>query len=716
MNIFELFAKITLDTSGYEKGLKDSESKMKSVGSAIGGGLKTAAKVGAVAIGAVAAATTAMTAKVVKSTGEVAEYGDNIDKMSQKMGLTAESYQEWEAVMQHSGTSMSAMKASMKTLANAAQSNSDAFKQLGISQEEIANMSQEELFEKTITALQSVENDTQRTYLAGKTLGRGATELGALLNTSAEDTQKMRDRVHELGGVMSNDAVKAAAAYQDSLQDMTTAIDGAKRGFLSELMPAITTVMDGLSDLFSGNGGIELITKGIGDLVQSISSKIPNAIKAGQQIMESLSQVFLDNLPTLADFGVDIVLNMADRILNSAPKLATVAFQIIQSLISGIMEKLPELLDTAIRILDTIASGITSNVGGLVKSAVLIISQLAQMLIARIPDLVQVALKLIKGLATGLLKALPELLKQIPVIINGLVNALLESIPMIIDAGVELLTSLADGLPEIIEKLVQIAPEIVENIAESFIKNAPKLAIAGVKLFSALIKNMPKIIFLLSTAPIRIIASLVKAFISGDVQLATAGFKLLKNLFKNIPSVISYGREKVKQILDSVKDRIMSFSLVQAGVNLIKGLWSGIVQAKDWLFGKVEDFGNGLVKKVKDIFKIKSPSRVFAAIGKFLALGLGEGWEDAFPNVQNGIEDDLSFDVGQAVSDIKASVSATTTDGGMYTLTDMYHMMSRILESIEMAGMNTVSAIENTDTSIVLNDRELGRAVRKAYA
>lgn len=716
MNVFELFAKISLDTSGYEKGLKDSESKMKTVGSAIGGGLSKAAKIGAAAIGAVATATTAMTAKVVKSTGEVAEYGDNIDKMSQKMGLTAEAYQEWEAVMQHSGTSMSAMKASMKTLANAAQTNSDAFKQLGISQEEIANMSQEELFEKTITALQNVENDTQRTYLAGKTLGRGATELGALLNTSAEDTQKMRDRVHELGGVMSNDAVKAAAAYQDSLQDMTTAIDGAKRGFLSGLMPAITTVMDGLSDLFSGNGGIELITKGIGDLVQNISSKIPNAIKAGQQIMESLSQVFLDNLPTLADFGVDIVLNMADRILNSAPKLATVAFQIIQSLISGIMEKLPELLDTAIRILDTIVSGITSNLGGLVKCAVLIISRLAQMLIARIPDLAQVSLELIKGLANGLIKSLPALAREIPKIVNGIIDALLEMIPDIINAGIELLTSLADGLPNIINNVVQMIPEIVEHLVDALIKNAPKIAEAGFKLIIAIIKNLPKMILQINMAGLKIVGSLVETLYKQIPKLASAGLKLLKSLWDNLPEIIRTGKENVTQIWHGIKDKISGFSLVQAGVNLIKGLWDGIVATKDWLFDKVGDLGKGLVNKVKDVFKIKSPSRVFAEIGKFLALGLGEGWEDAFPDVQNGIEDDLAFDVGQAVSDIEASVSTTGTDGGMYTLSDVYHMMSRILESIETSGMNTVSAIENTDTSIVLNDREFGRAVRKVYA
>lgn len=208
------------------------------------GGISSAVQMGVGAIGTVVSAVGSATGAFIDGVGSVAEYGDNIDKMAQKMGMSIESYQEWDAVMQHSGTSMEAMKASMKTLANATESGSEAFTQLGISQEEIANMSQEQLFERTISALQNVEDSTQRTYLAGKVLGRGATELGALLNTSAEDTQAMRDRVRELGGVMSEDAVKAAAAYQDSLQDMQTAFSGLSRNLLAEFLPSVTSVMD----------------------------------------------------------------------------------------------------------------------------------------------------------------------------------------------------------------------------------------------------------------------------------------------------------------------------------------------------------------------------------------------------------------------------------------------------------------------------------------
>ena len=109
----------------------EAERAGQSSGSKFSGGfssgIASAAQIGVGAIGAIAAASTAATGALVSGVGSIAEYGDNIDKMSQKMGMSAESYQEWDAVMRHSGTSMEAMKASMKTLANAASTGSEAF-------------------------------------------------------------------------------------------------------------------------------------------------------------------------------------------------------------------------------------------------------------------------------------------------------------------------------------------------------------------------------------------------------------------------------------------------------------------------------------------------------------------------------------------------------------------------------------------------------------
>ena len=64
-------------------------------------------------------------AAFLKGAGDVAAYGDNIDKMSQKMGMSATAYQEWDAILQHSGASIETMKTGMKTLATAAETGND---------------------------------------------------------------------------------------------------------------------------------------------------------------------------------------------------------------------------------------------------------------------------------------------------------------------------------------------------------------------------------------------------------------------------------------------------------------------------------------------------------------------------------------------------------------------------------------------------------------
>ena len=362
MDVFELTAKLTLDTSQYESGLNEGQQQAQSFGSKLKNGLMTAGKIGASAVGAIATASVAMGAALVKGTADVAAYGDNIDKMSQKMGISAEAYQEWDAVMKHSGTSMESMQSSMKTLANAAETNNKAFKELGITEQELANMSQQELFEKTISSLQGVEDTTKRTYLAGQLLGRGATELGALLNMSAEDTQAMRDRVHELGGVMSDEAVKAAAHYQDSLQDMQTAFQGLGRNLVADFLPSITTVMDGLTNIFSGNtdSGLAMIDQGINDLFNKLNSELPKFIEVGTGIIQSLITALVNNLPAIVENGMQIIVALVTALVQNIPQIIAAIPQIIAAIVNGLRAGWPQIQSAGREIINQLGNTLKS--------------------------------------------------------------------------------------------------------------------------------------------------------------------------------------------------------------------------------------------------------------------------------------------------------------------------------------------------------------------
>lgn len=306
---------------GVTKETKDSEKATKNFG-------ETAEKVGKAAVAAFTAMVTAaasLAAALGKCISETAEYGDEVDKASQKMGLTAQAYQEWDYVLQHAGSSMDGMQNTMKKLVTASEEGNEAFEELGLSLEEVKNMSEDELFEATITALQDVDDTTRRTYLASKLLGKGATELGALLNMSAEETEEMKNQLSDLGGLMSDDAVKASAAFQDSLLDLKTAFNGIKRGLGTEFLKPVQKTMDGITKILSGSTkeGLEIVKEGINDFIETLQStdvirRITQTISALLQVAVEVVKGFIKAIPTILkeipDMVKDILLSVVNLI------------------------------------------------------------------------------------------------------------------------------------------------------------------------------------------------------------------------------------------------------------------------------------------------------------------------------------------------------------------------------------------------------------------
>ena len=95
MNLLDLMVKVGVDDQ--------ATNKIGALSGDIKGKLSTAAKAGAVALAAVTAAAAGATRALVEDVKEVAAYGDNVDKMSQKLGVSSEAYQKWDYVMNIAG-------------------------------------------------------------------------------------------------------------------------------------------------------------------------------------------------------------------------------------------------------------------------------------------------------------------------------------------------------------------------------------------------------------------------------------------------------------------------------------------------------------------------------------------------------------------------------------------------------------------------------------
>lgn len=377
MDVLTLRGVLTLDKSEYDRGLETAEEGARS----FGGRFSKAAKVGAAAAAALGVATGYAGKKIVDGAKQVAEYGDHVDKMSQKIGISTDAYQKWNYVMQLSDVNIDSLKMGMKTLSQQAEKNSDAFQKLGISQEEVQSLNQEELFERTIKGLSDMEAGTERTALASQLLGRAGADMAPLLNQGSDAIEEQMEIAEKYGMVMPEATVKASAAFQDSMTTMQMTAQGLKNRLLGEFLPSMTQVTDGIAKLFTGD------MSGLDDIIDGIEGFIG---KIGQ---------------------------MAPKVLEAGGKLA-------MELLKGLIKKLPDLISAGGQMLGKLLEGLQKAATGAGGTIGNIISALVQFVTTNAPMMIQAALSLALALAQGLVQAIPTIIESIPKIISGIVETL----------------------------------------------------------------------------------------------------------------------------------------------------------------------------------------------------------------------------------------------------------------------------------------------------
>ena len=225
------------------------------------------------------------------------------------------------------------------------------------------------------------------------------------------------------------------------------------------------------------------------------------------------------------------------------------------------------------------------------------------------------------GIIDKLAKALPNLIKTL--------------IPTLIQSAVEVFKALVDALPSIIKSIVEILPDIINT-----------LIIGLVDIVNALAEALPDLIPTLVDG----IMSIIPVLIDNLPLFIEAGWKLLiglgKGIINAIPVLISY----LPQVWNSIKNyfKTMPGKMLSIGSDLLKGLWRGINNAKDWVIDKIKGLGKSVLKAVKGIFGIHSPSTEFAFIGRMNMEGLEKGMENMQPEIQRTI--DSLFDLSPSLT------------------------------------------------------------------
>lgn len=194
-----------------------------------------------------------------------ASTGDALDKMSQRIGITAEQLQEFSYAATHAGAAPEDLEDALKDLgthmaeiANGLDTSSSAFtlfQKLGIEMKDAAgNMRPvEQVFLDLADAIQRNEDPALRAKMAMATMGASGRKLIPMLAGGSDGLKQMAAQARGLGLVMSNDAVASAATMTDHMDDMRAVIGSVGNAIGAKLAPTVIRMSDRFRDLAAAN-------------------------------------------------------------------------------------------------------------------------------------------------------------------------------------------------------------------------------------------------------------------------------------------------------------------------------------------------------------------------------------------------------------------------------------------------------------------------------
>lgn len=388
------------------------------------GGLKAVAGAAAGSVAGIAA----VSAGVIAATGEMFEAaktaaaaGDAIDEASQRMGVSAETFQELQYAAKMSGVEVQTLETAAKTLAK---SGSD----MDLSE--------------AINQIASIKDESERTEKAMELFGsKAAYQMGPMLAQGAEGIQALKEQAQELGIVMSNEAVSASAAFNDSLDNLTGTFEAVKNNLAAEFLPGLTQVMDGVTGLFAGDKSAPMqIEKGVASIAiafenvtAGLSEKITPVFSAIAELLptafESIFSVIVDQLPTFIEMGGNLLNSLVSGIANNTDSLIETATQMIEMFAGSFGEEgtIGQLLAVGLTLISAIVSSIGDNAEMMVDSALGLVTTLIDGLLNddNAAKLLTGALDIVTAIATGLISNAPELIVGAAELIGVLVDEII---------------------------------------------------------------------------------------------------------------------------------------------------------------------------------------------------------------------------------------------------------------------------------------------------
>lgn len=399
---------------------------------------------------------------------------------------------------------------------------------------------------------------------------------------------------------------------------------------------------------------------------------------------------------------------VATIITTLAPKLLGLGVSLVKNLGAGITQTLPDTLQKGNDTLQTFIDGILTKIPDLIQGAITCIGQFLVTVTSQLPSIITMGGNLLLKFVNGILNRIPSLIQSASTSITNFLNTVYSKMPSVLQTGGDVLSRLITGILQRIPSMIQSAITAVNNFISTISQRLPAIWQAGsevlLKLVRGIIDNFPQIVSSAVQAIIRFVATIGQNL----PQILQAGISILgglaAGLVRAIPSLIGHIPGIIRQIIDTFG----SVDWWSIGINIISGIANGLANAGHQLWSAVKDILGSFKDNVLHFFGINSPSRWGAYVGEMIDLGFAGGIEDNVSPITSAVkslEDEatkpFSGDFAYSLSSGTVSASGNETDSVLLNRFDA------------LIGLMEQSVSNGQETTIVLNNRKVGRALRE---
>lgn len=507
--------------------------------------------------------------------------------------------------------------------------------------------------------------------------------------------------------------------FTHAAQEAATSTDTFE-GAMGNLSAAVT---DGLMKIYDAIGS-ENVTGFINGITNAVSTVIP-PIKASVQW-------FIANLPKIAPYLAAIAAGLGTLMVAQQIDSMVVAFRAWKTATEG--------MTVAQRLLN--AAQLSSPIGLVVAAVATLVAGLVMLWNTNdgfrnavtsawqsVTSFVGNAVNSITGFFTNLGNTISQLPQMFSTWLQNVISTVTAWVSGMgakaAEAGSQFVSNVVSFIQNLPYHIGYLLGTVIGSVISWVQQMASNAAAAGSQFVSNVgnfFRNLPGNIANFLTSAISNVSAWVSNMAGKARQAGSQFVSNVVNFFQQLPGRVggflsqvisrlaswagqmaSKGADGARRMFNAVVNGIQSLPsrVGSIGKNIVHGLWEGIQNAAGWIRDKVGEFAKGILDGMKHALGIHSPSRLFRdEVGKYIAQGVGVGFEDEMGNVSKQMIDAMPSADAFAQSYDLGTVSAAQQASSGYG----YGSQSNIVDAI-------VEALRNV--RVVLDDEVAGRFVTK---